>query len=132
VKWVRHIAVPQRWLGSAIPSTATSWPRSYSRRSWPDSAGGLFAIGHRFASLDVLHWTTSGKAVIVVVLGGIGTLWGGVIGAALLVQLEDWLSYSGFEAVGLVTGVLFVAVVLLFRRGLWGTAAVLPKRIPRR
>ena len=54
--------------------------------------GGLFAIGHGFVSLDVLHWTTSGKAVIMVVLGGIGTLWGGVLGAAGVVRLEDWLS----------------------------------------
>jgi branched-chain amino acid transport system permease protein len=94
--------------------------------------GGLFAIAHRFASLDTLHWTTSGKAVIVVVLGGIGTLWGGVVGAALLVRLEDWLSYSGFSAVGLVTGALFVAVVLLFRQGMWGTAAAVARRVRRR
>lgn len=90
--------------------------------------GGLFAVGHRFVSLDVLHWSTSGKAVIVVVLGGIGTLWGGVLGAALVVRLEDWLSFSGFEAIGLVTGGMFVLVVLLFRRGLWGSAAALARR----
>ncbi|MEU4568816.1 branched-chain amino acid ABC transporter permease [Micromonospora sp. NPDC023956] len=90
--------------------------------------GGLFAVGHRFVSLDTLHWTTSGKAVIVVVLGGIGTLWGGVLGAAVLVRLEDWLSFSGFEAIGLVTGGIFVLVVLLFRRGIWGTVAALVAR----
>jgi branched-chain amino acid transport system permease protein len=85
--------------------------------------GGLFAMGHRFVSLDVLHWTTSGKAVIVVVLGGIGTLWGGVLAAAAVTRLEDWLSYAGFEHIGLVTGGIFVLAVLLFRRGVWGTAA---------
>jgi len=90
--------------------------------------GGLFAMAHRFVTLDTLHWTTSGKAVVMVVLGGIGTLWGGVLGAGLLVRLEDWLSFSGFEAVGLVTGGLFVVVVLVFRRGLWGTAADLLRR----
>ncbi|MBO4204934.1 branched-chain amino acid ABC transporter permease [Micromonospora echinofusca] len=90
--------------------------------------GGLFAIGHRLVALDTLHWTTSGKAVIVVVLGGIGTLWGGLLGAAVLVRLEDWLSFSGFEAVGLVTGGIFVLVVLLFRRGLWGSVAALVQR----
>lgn len=83
--------------------------------------GGLFAMGHRFVSLDVLHWTTSGKAVIVVVLGGIGTLWGGVLGAGFLVRLEDFLSFSGFDQIGLVTGGIFVVAVLLFRRGVWGT-----------
>jgi branched-chain amino acid transport system permease protein len=94
--------------------------------------GGLFAMGHRFVSLDVLHWTTSGKVVIVVVLGGIGTLWGPVIGAAALVRLEDWLSYAGFEQIGLVTGGVFVIAVLLFRRGVWGTCAELARRWWRR
>ncbi|WP_203910221.1 branched-chain amino acid ABC transporter permease [Rhizocola hellebori] len=83
--------------------------------------GGLFAMGHRFVSLETLHWTTSGKAVIIVVLGGIGTLWGGPLGAAAIVRLEDWLSFSGFEQIGLVTGGIFVLTVLLFRRGVWGT-----------
>lgn len=91
--------------------------------------GGIFVIGHQFAALDVLHWTTSGKAVILVVLGGIGTLWGGVVGAALVVRLEDWLSFAGFEQVGLVTGGIFVLVVLLFRRGIWGSAAALGRRV---
>jgi branched-chain amino acid transport system permease protein len=90
--------------------------------------GGLFAIGHGFVSLDTLHWTTSGKGVIIVVLGGIGTLWGGVVGAGLVVRLEDLLSYAGFSGIGLVTGGIFVAVVLLFRRGLWGTAAAVVRR----
>jgi branched-chain amino acid transport system permease protein len=87
--------------------------------------GGIFAVAHGFVSLDTLHWTTSGKAVIVVVLGGIGTLWGGVVGAALLLRLEDWLSVSGIQQIGLVTGGIFVVVVLLFRRGLVGTAVQL-------
>jgi branched-chain amino acid transport system permease protein len=94
--------------------------------------GGLFAIAHGFVSLDTLHWTTSGKAVIVVVLGGIGTLWGGVVGAALLLRLEDWLSVSGVEQTGLVTGGIFVVVVLLFRHGLVGTAVRFWQRLIRR
>jgi branched-chain amino acid transport system permease protein len=91
--------------------------------------GGVFAVAHGFVSLDTLHWTTSGKAVIIVVLGGIGTLWGGVVAAALLVRLEDWLSFSGVEQTGLVTGAIFVLVVLLFRRGLVGTALALWRRL---
>ncbi|HEX6498259.1 MAG TPA: branched-chain amino acid ABC transporter permease [Micromonosporaceae bacterium] len=90
--------------------------------------GGIFAEAHGFVSLDVLHWTTSGKAVVLVVLGGIGTLWGGTLGAAIVVRLEDWLSLQHFEQVSLVTGALFVVVVLLFRRGIWGTAAHLARR----
>lgn len=84
-------------------------------------AGGLFAVGHGFASLDGVYWTTSGQSVMVVVLGGIGTLWGGVVGAALVVELNDYLATAGFEQIGIVTGSLFVLIVLLFRRGIWGT-----------
>ncbi|BFU43151.1 branched-chain amino acid ABC transporter permease [Krasilnikovia sp. MM14-A1004] len=89
-------------------------------------AGGLFAISHGFVSLQEVYWTTSGKAVMMVVLGGIGTLWGSVLGAALVVQLEDYLSTAGFDGIGIVTGTVFVLVVLLFRQGLWGAARSLP------
>jgi branched-chain amino acid transport system permease protein len=86
-------------------------------------AGALHAVGHGFVSLQDVHWTTSGKAVLMVVLGGIGTLWGPALGAALVVQLEDYLASSGFVGVDMVIGAVFIVVVLLFRRGLWGTAA---------
>jgi branched-chain amino acid transport system permease protein len=85
-------------------------------------AGGLFAVSHGFASLQEVYWTTSGTAVMMVVLGGIGTLWGGAVGAALVVLLNDYLSTAGFQEVGIVTGTIFVVVVLVFRRGIWGTA----------
>jgi branched-chain amino acid transport system permease protein len=85
-------------------------------------AGGVFALGHGFASLEGVYWTTSGQVVMMVILGGIGTLWGGAIGAALVVQLQDFLATAGFEETGIVTGSIFIVVVLLFRRGMWGTA----------
>ena len=85
-------------------------------------AGGVFAMGHGFASLEGVYWTTSGQAVMMVILGGIGTLWGGAIGAALVVQLQDFLATAGFAETGIITGSIFIVVVLLFRRGIWGTA----------
>ncbi|HZO65438.1 MAG TPA: branched-chain amino acid ABC transporter permease [Kribbellaceae bacterium] len=98
-------------------------------------AGGLYAISHGFASLQEVYWTTSGKVVIMTILGGIGTLWGSVLGAALIVQLEDYLATSGIQlgpvsitGPGLITGLIFVVVVLLFRRGIWGTVAHLLRR----
>ena len=91
-------------------------------------AGGLFAISHGFASLQEVYWTTSGTVVMMVVLGGIGTLWGGVIGAGLIVALNDYLSTAGFAEVGIVTGTIFVVIVLVFRRGIWGTARHLARR----
>jgi branched-chain amino acid transport system permease protein len=95
-------------------------------------AGGLHAVGHGFASLQDVHWTTSGKVVLIVVLGGIGTLWGAALGAALVVRLEDFLATAGFDGVDIVTGAVFVVVVLLFRRGLWGTAVAWLSRLRRR
>jgi branched-chain amino acid transport system permease protein len=84
-------------------------------------AGGLFAISHGFVSLQEVNWTTSGKVVLITVLGGIGTLWGGILGAGIIIVLEDQLASSGFEGIGIITGSVFVVVVLLFRRGVWGT-----------
>ncbi|MBC7278298.1 branched-chain amino acid ABC transporter permease [Nocardioides sp.] len=85
-------------------------------------AGGVFAVSHGFVALPELHWATSGEVVLMTVLGGIGTLWGGVIGAGLIVLLADYLASSGFDGIGIVTGGVFMTVVLLFRRGIWGTA----------
>ena len=85
-------------------------------------AGGVFAISHGFVSLQELDWTTSGKVVLMTVLGGMGTLWGGPVGAALIVLLEDRLATSGFDGIGIITGSIFILCVLLFRRGIWGTA----------
>lgn len=92
-------------------------------------AGGVFAISHGFASLEALNWTTSGKVVLITVLGGIGTLWGGPVGALIVVQLEDTLASSGFEGIGIITGSIFVIIVLLFRHGVWGTARNLITRV---
>ena len=91
-------------------------------------AGGVFAISHGFASLQELNWTTSGKVVLITVLGGIGTLWGGPVGAAIVITLEDRLASSGFEGTGIILGSIFVIIVLLFRHGIWGTARDLLQR----
>ena len=92
-------------------------------------AGGVFAISHGFVSLQELDWTTSGKVVLMTVIGGMGTIWGGPVGAAIIVLLEDSLASSGFDGIGIITGSIFVIVVLLFRKGVWGTAKSLVERV---
>jgi branched-chain amino acid transport system permease protein len=102
-------------------------------------AGSLFALGHDFAALELLHWTTSGIVVMMVILGGVGTLWGSVVGAAIVLLLRNWLSTSTHslagmdlkDAWGVVTGVIFVLIVLSFRRGVWGTLLHLNPRLVR-
>ena len=91
-------------------------------------AGGLFSLGNGFASLDLLHWTTSGQAVLITILGGIGTLWGSVLGAVIVLELRDALT-SAPEASGVVTGAVFVLIVLAFRRGLWVTGGAALRRL---
>jgi branched-chain amino acid transport system permease protein len=83
-------------------------------------AGGLYSLGHGFAALELVHWSTSGTAVVMTILGGIGTLWGSIIGAAIFLLLRDWLS-TFTDAWGVVTGTIFIVIVLGFRRGIWGT-----------
>ncbi|GGB64973.1 branched-chain amino acid ABC transporter permease [Knoellia flava TL1] len=95
-------------------------------------AGGVFSVSHGFASLQELIWTTSGKVVLITVLGGIGTLWGGPLGAAVVVILEDQLASSGFNGIGIITGTIFVLIVLLFRKGIWGTGADLIAKVRNR
>lgn len=84
-------------------------------------AGGVFAISHGFVALPSLEWTTSGEVVLITVLGGIGTLWGGIVGSMVIVVMADQLASAGFNGIGIITGTVFILVVLLFRRGIWGT-----------
>ena len=83
-------------------------------------AGSLYSLNHTFAALEVVHWSTSGLVVIMAILGGIGTLWGSIVGAAIILLLRDVLSRYP-DWVGIVTGGIFIVVVLGFRRGIFGT-----------
>ena len=94
-------------------------------------AGGLQAVGHGVVSLDVVHWTTSGIVVMMVLLGGTGTLLGPLVGAALVLLLRDALA-SSTAATGVVTGAVFAVTVLFFRRGVVGTLLELDARRRRR
>ena len=83
-------------------------------------AGSIFTFGHGVVSLDVLNWHTSGEVVMMTLLGGTTTLFGPVIGAGLVLLLRDVLTTANLP-VGIVTGLVFVLVVLFFRRGVVGT-----------
>jgi len=97
-------------------------------------AGSVYTLGERFASLEMLHWGTSGQAVLMTVLGGLGTLWGGVLGAGVFLMLRDLLSTSELfrDAPGVVTGAVFIVIVLGLRRGLWPALAGPARRATRR
>ena len=69
----------------ATTSSATRSRPSSSRPGSPVSPAASSRSSHQFASLQELMWTTSGKVVLITVLGGIGTLWGGLVGAGVVV-----------------------------------------------
>jgi branched-chain amino acid transport system permease protein len=83
-------------------------------------AGGLKALVLGFASLVDVHWSTSGEVVLMTLLGGIGTLTGPTVGAAVILTLQNWLSDKVGLYVQVVIGAVFVACVLAFRRGIVG------------
>jgi branched-chain amino acid transport system permease protein len=82
-------------------------------------AGGTKAIVFQLASLTDVHWTMSGEVVLMTLLGGMGTIFGPVVGAFAIVGLESYLAQFG-QWVTVITGVIFVACVLAFRRGIVG------------
>jgi branched-chain amino acid transport system permease protein len=82
-------------------------------------AGALFANHNLFVSPSVLHWTQSATFVVMVILGGIGYRYGGVLGALVLLLLEEVLA-AYTEYWHLPLGVLLLAVVFLAPRGLSG------------
>jgi branched-chain amino acid transport system permease protein len=83
-------------------------------------AGGIWVINHGFVALDAVHWSTSGLVVIMVLLGGMGTRLGPIVGAALVLLLRDFLP-TWTDAWAVVTGVIFILVILVFRQGIVGT-----------
>ena len=81
--------------------------------------GSLKALVLQLASLGDVFWHTSGEAVLMTILGGIGTLWGPMIGAAVIVNLQNYLAnLGGWSTIAM--GAIFVICVLAFRRGIVG------------
>ncbi len=85
-------------------------------------AGATKAIVFQLASLTDVHWSMSGEVVLMTLLGGMGTLFGPVVGAAIIVSMQNYLAQLG-AWVTIVQGVIFVICVLAFRRGVVGEIA---------
>ena len=85
-------------------------------------AGATKAIVFQLASLTDVHWNMSGEVVLMVLLGGMGTIFGPVVGAFVIIALENYLAPFG-QWVTIVTGLIFIVCVLAFRRGIVGELA---------
>jgi len=90
-------------------------------------AGGTKAIVFQLASLTDVHWGMSGEVILMTLIGGIGTIFGPIVGAVFFVTLENYLAQLG-SWVQVVQGVIFVICVIAFRRGIIGELARVLKR----
>ena len=85
-------------------------------------AGSLYALLNNFADPMALHYSLSGELVIMVVMGGMRAFWGPLIGAAVFVVVQDYISSMTVDWMAFV-GLIFVLVVMFFPRGLLGMLA---------
>jgi branched-chain amino acid transport system permease protein len=85
-------------------------------------AGATKALVFQLASLTDVDWPMSGEVILMTLVGGLGTLFGPVVGAFFIVTLENFLTTMG-QWVFVVQGMIFVVCVLLFRRGIVGELA---------
>ncbi|MCV0438905.1 MAG: branched-chain amino acid ABC transporter permease [Hydrogenophaga sp.] len=110
-------------------------------------AGSLKTLILGFATLTDVHWSTSGSVVLMTLVGGLGMFSGPLVGAAVIVALENKLGELGAtlasvfqvewfrslgESVTIVTGLIFVLCVLAFRRGVMGELESLLRRVIQR
>jgi branched-chain amino acid transport system permease protein len=85
-------------------------------------AGGTKAIVFQIASLTDVHWSMSGEVVLMALVGGLGTIFGPVVGAFVIIAMQNYLNALD-QWVTVIQGVIFVVCVLLFRRGMIGEIA---------
>jgi branched-chain amino acid transport system permease protein len=82
-------------------------------------AGSMKALVFQLASLSDVHWSMSGEAVLMTLVGGLGTIFGPLVGALTIVTMQNYLAHFG-AWVTIVQGVIFVVCVMAFRRGIVG------------
>jgi branched-chain amino acid transport system permease protein len=82
-------------------------------------AGSTKSLVFQLASLTDVQWQMSGEVVLMTLVGGLGTIFGPPVGAAVIITMQNYLAATG-EWVTVIQGVIFVIVVLAFRRGIVG------------
>jgi branched-chain amino acid transport system permease protein len=90
-------------------------------------AGAVKVFVAQNASLTDVHWTMSGEVVLMTLVGGLGTSFGPVVGAFIIVAMQQYLAGFG-QWVTVIQGAIFVICVLTFRRGIVGEIAHFFKR----
>jgi branched-chain amino acid transport system permease protein len=91
-------------------------------------AGATKAMVFQLASLTDVTWQMSGEVVLMTLVGGLGTVFGPIVGAGVIITMQNYLASFG-EWVLVIQGVIFVVTVLLFRRGIVGELLALANRL---
>ena len=91
-------------------------------------AGSLKTLIMGFATLSDVHWTMSGEVILMTLLGGVGTFFGPVFGAGIVISLQNLLADKVGSWVNVIIGVIFVLCVLAFRKGVVGELQALLER----
>jgi len=108
-----------RFLG--VPVDAHIWLSWMISCTFAGLAGALYALLNNFADPHVLHWQQSGEFVIMAVLGGMRSFWGPLVGAAIFVLLQEYVSSATENWMSFI-GLFFVVIVLFFPNGVLGIA----------
>ena len=90
-------------------------------------AGATKALVFGIASLTDVFWAMSGEVILMTLIGGLGTVFGPIVGATFVVALQDYLADYG-SLVTIIQGVIFVICVLVFRRGFVGEIGRIPRK----
>ncbi len=90
-------------------------------------AGGMKAIVSQLATLTDVHWSMSGEVILMTLVGGMGTIFGPVVGAVIIVAIQNYLNSLG-AWVTIVQGTIFVICVLVFKEGIVGVLSRALKR----
>jgi len=106
-----------RFLG--IPVDRHIWMSWVISCFFVSVAGALFALMNNFVDPRALRWDQSGNFVIMAVLGGMRSFWGPLIGAAIFLVLQDYISSHTENWMSFI-GLFFVLIVLFFPRGVLG------------
>jgi len=93
-------------------------------------AGSLKTLVMGFATLSDAHWSMSGEVILMTLLGGVGTLFGPVLGAGIVIALQNLLADKVGSWVTVIIGVIFVVCVLAFRKGIVGELRAALERKP--
>src|SRR3981081_1878969 len=125
----------ERAEGMGLPVYRHKLPCVFHAGAAGGLAGALLASHGKYVNPNVLHWTQSGTLMVMVILGGVGRLWGGVLGAFVLLGLEHliadypiaWLAALApnyQQHAGLAVGAVLLAIVLYAPQGIAGLLAM--------